>query len=88
MLFLIKNCNCQKNINSIPHDAIAGEKFDLITNTPNILSRKTNKNPNETPIARLDPVPPLLLIDDTERAIMVRIKQEKGIVYLLCLTNK
>ena len=60
----------------------------MITNTPNILSRKTNKNPNETPIAKLDPVPPLLLIDDTERAIMVRIKQEKGMVYLLCLTNK
>ena len=68
---------------SIPHDAIAGEKFDLITSTPKILSKKMKKKPRDTPIAKLEPVPPLLLTEDTERAIRVRTKQDKGIVYLL-----
>ena len=68
---------------SIPQDAIAGEKFDLITSTPKILSKKMKKKPRDTPIARLEPVPPLLLTEDTERAIRVRTKQDKGIVYLL-----
>ena len=77
-----------KNIRSIPQDAIAGEKLDLITNTLKILSRNINRNPRETPIARLLPVPPLLLKEETEIAIKVRIKQERGIVYLLCRTSK
>ena len=68
---------------SIPQDAIAGEKFDLITSTPKILSKKMKKKPRDTPIAKLEPVPPLLLTEDTERAIRVRTKQDKGIVYLL-----
>ena len=68
---------------SMPQDAIAGEKFDLITSTPKILSKKINKKPSDTPIAKLDPVPPLLLTEDTERAIRVKTKQDKGIVYLL-----
>ena len=68
---------------SMPQDAIAGEKFDLITSTPKILSKKMKKKPRDTPIARLEPVPPLLLTEDTERAIRVRTKQDKGIVYLL-----
>ena len=72
-----------KNINKIPHDAIEGEKLDLRTNTPNILSRKINKKPNDTPIARLVPVPPLLLKEDTETAIIVSMKHDKGIVYRL-----
>lgn len=42
-----------------------------------------NKKPNDTPIARLDPVPPLLLNEETEIAIIVNMKQERGIVYLL-----
>ena len=68
---------------SMPQDAIAGEKFDLITSTPKILSKKMKKKPRDTPIAKLEPVPPLLLTEDTERAIRVRTKQDKGIVYLL-----
>ena len=62
---------------SIPQDAIAGEKFDLITSTPKILSKKMKKKPRDTPIAKLEPVPPLLLTEDTERAIRVRTKQDK-----------
>ena len=31
-----------KNIIRIPHDAIAGEKLDLSTNTPNILSKTSS----------------------------------------------
>ena len=80
---LNKNNAIVKNINRIPQDAIAGEKFDFKTNTPNILSRKMNKKPKETPIARLEPVPPLLLNEETEIAIIVNIKHERGIVYLL-----
>ena len=72
-----------RNNKSMPQDAIAGEKFDLITSTPKILSKKMKKKPRDTPIAKLEPVPPLLLIEDTERAIRVRTKQDKGIVYLL-----
>ena len=88
MAFFNKNNAIVKNINSIPQEAIAGEKLDLITKTLKILSKKINKKPRETPIAKLLPVPPLLLNDETERAISVRIKHDKGIVYLLCLTSK
>ena len=41
------------------------------------------KNPRVTPIARLDPVPPLFLNEETDIAISVKIKHDKGIVYLL-----
>ena len=68
---------------SMPQDAIAGEKFDLITSTLKILSKKMNKKPRDTPMAKLEPVPPLLLTEDTARAIRVRTKQDRGIVYLL-----
>ena len=88
MAFFNKNNAIVKNIKSIPQEAIAGEKLDLITRTLNILSKKIKRKPRETPIARLLPVPPLLLNDETERAISVRIKHDKGIVYLLCLTSK
>ena len=88
MDFFNKNIAIIKKIKSIPQEAIAGEKLDLITKTLNILSKKINKKPKETPIAKLLPVPPLLLNDDTESAIRVRIKHDKGIVYLLCLTSK
>lgn len=86
--FLNKINAIVKNINKIPHDATAGEKLDFRTNTPSILSRKMNKKPNATPIARLEPVPPLLLKEETETAIIVNIKHERGIVYLLCRTSK
>ena len=88
MDFFNKNIAIIKKIKSIHQEAIAGEKLDLITKTLNILSKKINKKPKETPIAKLLPVPPLLLNEDTESAIIVRIKHDKGIVYLLCLTSK
>lgn len=83
-----KNRAIIKKNKSIPHDAIAGEKFDLITSTLSILSKNISKNPIDTPIARLEPVPPLFLKDETDIAISVKIKHDKGFVYLLCLTNK
>ena len=82
-----KNAISEK-IKIIPHAAIAGEKFDLITNTPNILSKKIKKNPRETPIAKLNPIPPLCLKDETETPIIERIKHDKGRVYRLCLTSR
>ena len=88
MAFFNKNIAIIRNINSIPHEAIAGEKLDLITKTLKILSKKINKKPKETPIAKLLPVPPLLLNEETESAIRVRTKHDKGIVYLLCLTSR
>ena len=39
-------------------------------------------------MARLLPVPPLLLKEETEIAIKVKIKHERGIVYLLWRTSK
>lgn len=47
-----------------------------------------NKKPRDTPIAKLLPVPPLLLKEETDKPIKVSIKHESGIVYLLCLTSK
>ena len=88
MAFFNKNIAIVKNIKSIPQEAIVGEKLDLITKTLKILSKKIYRNPIETPIAKLEPVPPLLLNEDTDRAIRVRTKHDKGIVYLLCRTNK
>ena len=77
-----------KKTKSTPHEANAGEKFDFMTSTLKILSRKIYRNPNATPIAKLEPVPPLLLTDDTDIAIIVSIKQDSGIVNLLCLTKR
>ena len=88
MDFFNKNIAIIKKIKSIPQEAIAGEKLDLITKTLNILSKKINKKPRVTPIAKLLPVPPLLLNEDTDKAINVSMKHDKGIVYLLCLTSR
>jgi len=65
-----------------------GEKFDFVTKTPKTLSKKINKNPKVIPIAKLTPIPPLLLKEDMETAIIVKIKEARGKVYLLYLTNK
>ena len=72
----------------ISHGIITVDNLDLITNTLKILSRNIKRNPRETPIARLLPVPPLLLKEETEIAINVKIKQERGIVYLLWRTKR
>ena len=74
--------------NSGSHAPKKGEKLDFVTNTPKILSKKINKNPREIPKAKLTPIPPLLLKEDMETAIMVKIKDANGKLYLLCLTNK
>ena len=74
--------------NSGSHAPKKGEKFDFVTNTPKILSKKINKNPRVIPKAKLTPIPPLLLKEDMETAIMVKIKDANGKLYLLCLTNK
>ena len=42
--FLNKINAIVKNIIRIPHDAIAGEKLDFKTKTPNILSKKINRS--------------------------------------------
>ena len=65
-----------------------GEKVDLETKTPKILSKKTNIKPSETPNARFIPIPPLLLNDETETAIIVKIKTDNGVVHLLYLTKR
>ena len=65
-----------------------GEKLDLFTKTENILSKKINIKPNVIPKARLSPIPPLLLKEETETAINVKTKAEMGKLHLLCRTNK
>ena len=63
-----------KNINRVPHDAIAGEKLDFSTNTPNILSRKINKKPNDTPIARLERISKIETENDIKTSKMIFLK--------------
>ena len=58
--------------------ARAGEKFDLATKTPKILSKKMKINPRRIPKAKLTPIPPLRLKDETATAIMVNTKAEIG----------
>ena len=65
-----------------------GEKLDLFTNTENILSKNIKRNPNEMPKARFTPIPPLLLKEETDTPISVKINAENGRLHLLCLTNK
>ena len=65
-----------------------GGKLDLLTNTEKILSKKIKRNPKAMPKAKLTPMPPLLLKEDTETPIRVKTKAEKGKLHLLCLTNK
>lgn len=65
-----------------------GEKFDLLTKTEKILSKKIKRNPKAMPKAKLTPIPPLLLEEDTETPIKVKIKAEKGKLHLLWRTNK
>ena len=40
------------------------------------------------PNAKLTPIPPLLLKEETATAINVKINDETGMLHLLCLTNK
>ena len=68
--------------------ANAAEKFDLFTKTTNTLSIKINEKPIRIPKARLIPIPPLLLTEETDTEIKVRTNTENGKLYLLCLTNK
>jgi len=63
--------------------AIAGGKLDLATKTLKILSKKIKINPSKIPKARLTPIPPLRLKEETATAIMVNTKAETGRLYLL-----
>ena len=68
--------------------ATAAEKFDLFTKTTKTLSININENPIKIPIARFIPIPPRLLIDETDTDIRVRTNTDIGKLYLLCLINK
>ena len=46
------------------------------------------RNPKLIPNAKLTPIPPLRLNEETATAINVKINDEIGILHLLCLTNK
>tara|TARA_B100000941_G_C28101835_1_gene348814 strand:- start:4 stop:288 length:285 start_codon:yes stop_codon:yes gene_type:complete len=70
------------------HAPNSGEKLDLFTITEKILSKKINTKPNVIPKARLSPIPPLLLKEETETAINVKTKTEMGRLHLLCLTKR
>ena len=62
--------------------------MDLLTITPKILSKKIKRKPKLIPNAKLTPIPPLRLKEETATAINVKINDETGILHLLCLTNK
>ena len=63
-------------------------RSDLTTSTEKNLSKKIKINASEIPNARFNPIPPLLLKDDTETAKRVKIIAEKGILNLLFFSNK
>ena len=65
-----------------------GEKVDLLTITPKILSKKIKRKPKLIPNAKLTPIPPLRLKEETATAIKVKINDEIGILHLLCRINK
>ena len=58
--------------------AINGGKSDCSAITPKILSKKTKTMAIQIPTARLIPIPPRLLIDDTATAMIVKIKNRNG----------
>ena len=62
--------------------ARTGEKVDLLTITPKILSKKIKRKPKLIPNAKLTPIPPLRLKDETATAINVKINDEIGILHL------
>jgi hypothetical protein len=65
-----------------------GEKVDLLTKTPKILSKKIKRKPKAIPKARLTPIPPRLLKEATATAIKVKIKADTGILQRLCRTSR
>jgi len=48
---------------------------DLLTRTPKILSKKIKRNPKLIPKAKLTPIPPLRLKEETATAITVKKRQ-------------
>ena len=46
-------------------------------------SKNIKRNPSEIPKAKLTPIPPLLLNEETETPIKVKTKAEKGKLHLL-----
>ena len=47
-----------------------------------------NANPNVIPKARLTPMPPLFLNEETETAINVKTNDDSGRLQRLCLTKR
>ena len=65
-----------------------GGKLDFSANVPKILSKNTNEKATAIPMAKLNPIPPLLFIDETATAIIVSINADTGILYFLYKTTK
>ena len=63
--------------------ATTGGNVDLLTKTPKILSKKMKRKPKLIPKAKLTPIPPLLLKEETATAIIVSINAEIGILQRL-----
>ena len=78
----------KKIIMAVPKGRILEELIPLFTKTEKILSKKINVKPNVIPKARLRPIPPLLLKEETETAINVKTNADMGRLHLLCLTKR
>ena len=63
-------------------------KSDFTTNTEKNLSKNIKIKAIEIPNARFNPIPPLLLKEETETPKRVKIITEKGILNLLFFSNK
>jgi hypothetical protein len=67
-------CNCRKN--NMNNNEPEFRKDEI--KEQNTLSKKMKTNAITIPMAKLIPIPPLLVIEETATAIMVKIKAEIG----------
>ena len=65
-----------------------GGILDFSAIVPKILSKKIYVNASTIPIARFTPIPPRRFIEETETAIIVKIKAVTGKLYFLYKTTK
>ena len=64
-----------------------GEKPDCSARVPNTLSKKINTKAIKIPNAKLAPIPPRLFTEETDTAIIVKIKAVNGKAHLLYFTS-
>ena len=65
-----------------------GGAVDFSASTPKTLSKNTNAKAKTIPMAKFVPIPPRRFMEETDTAIIVKIKAETGMLYFLYNTTK